>query len=1189
MDEFPFSSFVTKKSKTKNTKSKKKDTNKDKGKKNIVLKKLVHSNSDSDFVIKSEKEKRKVIRQLLHKKNIIESMKESKESKDSKVKQTPYKKGNNLRKIIKKNKNDLSDLIQNNSQKVELFGNPRYNRSSPILFVEDFKNNIPEKKMGLVPLPSKKKNDTGLYKEPKNLFDMQRNISMTRRIQYEKNNENKFFSPKSNKNRKDDQYFKIVQSWWKHIPKIILIQRLFRGHYIRNQVDPIIKLYRFMKNFEKFLINLELKDYFKRLKDYPVLMRRKIINGSYITKKSKLISNRIYKNIIMIENGFRCYRAKTKRNYLGRGKNGRVINHMSYISKVTYVNQNKLNNNILKLQNRIKSYINKENYFDRNIIHKDVGTFYYDKIYLNRNNIKIIEFMKLITHGLQLIAFKKKIFYKNPNEYNEDDINKIKYIQKKYLDYFYNNIKNISFYKIRGVICYINKIRKEEIIKDIENIQKQTKTFLKNKNNYEKSVIRNKPISDNNVDNNNNNEINANNSSYISKQSIINVNKKLIPLQKMIHKINQKRIDKYKENKRIINKNHIHSNYLFTKECSNQGNSFKAIKNIQKMYKEQYKNNKNSIISNDNEYLEEYSSLEDCSKPKYIPLRQQKLKNKIPKNINFGLYISKKRLIRSDNKYGINSNKKDYLFYRQEGLFITKIRHINLDKQIKKIQNSFKIYKKNTLDKCIQKPLTDNKNFYTLSSDSYDDVLYSKKLSNYYYLSKVTKQNIEDKVKTIQNNYLKYSNIKKAENEFLNKVKTLLNIKRNNGFGFYESKIRYGPTISKALNENKNISINYVIPQKTLNYITKTSYYGNNNKMRRNLRNKINKDDNIISRKQFFKNYTQNYEINGKDISNSQLNNDIASLGLYISKKYKRIVYKREKSKNYLITKIKKNPENMTQINIKFLLLTSLFITKNIKQYIFNLLKNKKENFEYPFYLNTIYKVLKYLQSNDYKGRNVQFLFNKIISDYNSNSFIKKDSILLLTKEKENDLINTDIYNNIDQDFLDYICGYAQFDKNFKNEKFLNVRLNNTIFHNTNIFTITKFINDEFANFLNGKYCYKCYLDLNLCKCFKSNDELTDDALDIGLNDDYNPKNSIKFFEYDINKTKGTHIQGKPKIDDKNNIITKSHFNNQINNNNKNNNNMLLNEGNSKKNNLFNSKKKFETLRYYNNNDQEKK
>ena len=35
-----------------------------------------------------------------------------------------------------------------------------------------------------------------------------------------------------------------------------------------------------------------------------------------------------------------------------------------------------------------------------------------------------------MTHGLQLMAFRKKIYYKNPNEYDIDDINKIKYIQK---------------------------------------------------------------------------------------------------------------------------------------------------------------------------------------------------------------------------------------------------------------------------------------------------------------------------------------------------------------------------------------------------------------------------------------------------------------------------------------------------------------------------------------------------------------------------------------------------------------------------------------------------------------------------------------------------------------------------------------------------------------------------------------
>ena len=36
----------------------------------------------------------------------------------------------------------------------------------------------------------------------------------------------------------------------------------------------------------------------------------------------------------------------------------------------------------------------------------------------------------------------------------------------------------------------------------------------------------------------------------------------------------------------------------------------------------------------------------------------------------------------------------------------------------------------------IQKPMTDNYNFFSVSSSSYDDIIYSKKLNNYYYLSK---------------------------------------------------------------------------------------------------------------------------------------------------------------------------------------------------------------------------------------------------------------------------------------------------------------------------------------------------------------------------------------------------------------------------------------------------------------------
>ena len=1193
MDEFPF--FYARNIDIVKNKPKKKEKSqiKNKSNKKEPLLALKHSNSDSDFIIKTEKDRRKIIRQYLRKKNKLQSIQYS---KDTKFKSSPNKKGQNLKKIIKKNKNELSHYIQNNTQKVKLFGNPRYDKNSPTLFVEDFKNNLPEKKMGLIPLPSKKKKETDLLREPKNLFNMQRNISMVRRFQYQKkNDEKKLYYNKNNIiDSNNNKYFNMVQNWWKKIPKITDIQRVFIGYYVRKQVKPILKLYQFMKNFERFLVNLLLKDCLNRIKEYSALRRKQRINGNYISKIRKYIGIRLNNKIIMIENNFRCYKAKTKKNFLLRGKNGRIINKKSFFTKIIYVEQNKTNNNILKLQNNIKNYIESKNYYDRNLIHKYKGFYYYDKVFINKKNKKNVDFIKLLTHAVQLIAFKKKIYYKIPNNYDIDDINKVKYIQKNYLQYYYNKIEKLFFYNYKKSISYVDKIRKGTNIKEIEIIQKQIKNHLEDKKNYEKNIIRNKPISDNKIPHNNiSNSLQStiNDTSYISKENILNVNNILIPAQKIIHKYIEKKNEKnFLRKNAKINKTGFTNNFFFTKEFSNKDKCFKRITDFQKLYNSQYKHIKDSIIPGDEDINGEYSSLEDYSIPKFMPLRKLLLKNKIPKKISFGLYISKTRYINYMNRYLVNYHKNDYLPYRIEGLFITKERYLNNEKEIKAIQKKFKKFNKNNNEVfCIQKPPTDNKNFYTFSSDSYDDIIYSKKLNNYYYLSKITKINIEEKVKKIQNVFLKHSNAKKNENIILNICKNLKNVQH----GFYASKIRLGPSISENISQNKfNKKLIYTMPINNLNYITKIKYHNFEKDIsfiQKNLRNKkiINKDE-IIQRKQFCKNINKTNKnknekynnINKKQKEQEQEQN--ISLGLYITKKYKRKIYKKEISKNSLIIKILKNPENMTQINIKFLLITSLFIKKNIQQYIFSLFKNNYENFEYPFYLDTINRVLKYLQSNEFKGKNVQNIFNKIFSDFNSNNTIKKDLILLLTKEKEDNLRNINIYNNLEKDFFDYLYQFSKFDKKLKNEKFLNVRLNNTIFNNTNIFTITKFIDNEFDNFVNGKYCYKCYLDLNLCKCFKSNDELTDEALDIGLNDDYNPKNSIKFFEYDNNnKTRGALIKGKPKIDNKDNIITKSHFNN-------NNINKKLKTSNIRNNNnASNQRNNIEFLRYYDNNKEE--
>ena len=1180
MDEFPFIFFGNKNIGKNRIKKDEKYNNKSKKKENQRIRIIIHSNSDSDFIIKTEKERRKIIRQYLRKKNKLDP-------KDSKLKTSPLKKGKNLKKIIKKNKNELSQYIENNTQKVKLFGNPRYDRNSPTLFVEDYKNNLPEKKMGLVPLPSKKMKENDLFKEPQNLYNMQRNISMARRFQYQKkNDEKKLYSKNNIIGSKDGEYFNMVQNWWKKIPKIIDIQKVYRGYNIRKQVRPILKLYRFMKNFERFLIDLELKDYLKKIKEYSVLRRRKILNGSCITKERNYISTELYKNIIKVENCFRCYKAKTKRNFLQRGKNGRIINQISYITKIIYIEQNQTNNNVLKLQNNIKDYMHNKFYYDRNLIHKDKGFYYYDKYYISKNNQKIIDFMKLMKHGLQLFSLKKKINFKYPIDYDIDDINKIKYIQKNYLEHYYSKRQKLFFYNFKKSIYFIDKIRKESNINEIKAIQWQIKSHLKDKNNFEKNIIRKKSLLDNNIsekydyDSNKLNSI-IKNAPYISKENILYVNNKLIPAQKVIRKFLQKKNQKNMERKKTtINKLNFNNNFLFTKEISNQKRCIKKLKDFQKMYKSQYKGIKDKLLPGNEDYQEEYHSLEDYSIPKITPLRKLMLKNKIPKEISFGLYISKARYINYINRYTVNYHKNDYLAYRVEGLTITKERYVNNENEIRTIQKKFKKFNKNNNEIfSIQKPPTDNKNFYTFNSDSYDDIIYSKKLNNYYFLSKTTKISFEPKVKMIQKAFLKHFNSKKTGKNIINSFKII-----KNEMGFYASKTRLGGAIAKNKIDNR---IKYIKPVINLNYISKIRYHNFEKDiiyLQKNLRNKkmVQKDE-VIHRKRFCKSKKYKNEQYNSNGGYNEEKDQYSSLGLYIAKRYKRKIYKKSLIKNSLITKSIKNPENMTQVNIKFLLITSLFITKNIQQYIFYILKNNYDNFEYPFYLDTINRVLKYLQSNGCKGKNVQFIFNKIFSDYNSNNTIKKDLILLLTKEKEDNLRNTNIYNNLDKDFFDYVYHFSKFDKKLNNEKFVNVRLNNTIFNNTNIFTITKFIDNEFDNFVNGKYCYKCYLDLKSCKCFKSNDELTDEALDIGLNDDYNPKNSIKFFEYDNDKkTRGALIKGKPKIDNKDNIITKNHFNNNNIKNNK------LNEGKNKKNKSLNPRGGVEFLRYYDNKEEEK-
>ena len=370
---------------------------------------LNHSKSETNFIQNIVKEKRKIIRQYLKKKHkMISNLNLTSNSKKEVM---ALKKSNKMKRLIRKNKLELSNCIENKGGKnIKLFGNSRYNKKSPLLFVDDLKKKISSKKMGLIPMPTSKDDESKLLKEPKYIYSIQRNLSMTRRFQYNKNEEYLKSLKDNNQNiSKNNIYYYTVQSWWKKMPQIMKIQNVCKGYLVRKKVKPIFQLYKFMQYFEKFLINLELKKVLMQLLAYSLCKGRNKAEGLFISKKRNIISEKFIKRIISIQNNYRIYQAKSRKNFLLRKKNGYIINKISFITKKIYRDKSKINNYIIMIQNNIKEIVEKKNYVDKNLISKNKGIYYFDKIYISYKNQKVIKFVKLMKHILQLLTFKKKI------------------------------------------------------------------------------------------------------------------------------------------------------------------------------------------------------------------------------------------------------------------------------------------------------------------------------------------------------------------------------------------------------------------------------------------------------------------------------------------------------------------------------------------------------------------------------------------------------------------------------------------------------------------------------------------------------------------------------------------------------------------------------------------------------------
>ena len=258
------------------------------------------SNSDTTFHLIKQKQRKVFVRENLNKKN-KHSRNNYKE--DEKINYVSPKKL--FRNIIRKNKQDLSHYIQNNERYLKLFGNPRYNKGPPTLFVEDNKKKISTKKMGLVPQPSKRKKNKYLFYDNSGLHEIQRNIAMTRRYQYDIKRTKKInYNNNGNNNGSNSKlyYNSIItntitdninendlnemENFWE---QILIIQKFYRGYLTRKKIEPIINLQKYLKYFEMFLNSLIIKNAWNDFIKYSLNKRPK-------EKKEKIIKPIVNQN-----------------------------------------------------------------------------------------------------------------------------------------------------------------------------------------------------------------------------------------------------------------------------------------------------------------------------------------------------------------------------------------------------------------------------------------------------------------------------------------------------------------------------------------------------------------------------------------------------------------------------------------------------------------------------------------------------------------------------------------------------------------------------------------------------------------------------------------------------------------------------------------------------------------------------
>ena len=216
----------------------------------------------------------------------------------------------NYHKLLHTDKKLLSEYIQSHNNYLKLIGNSRYKNKSPLKFVYDHNNEIINKnKIGLIPVPSKSGSKIN-QKEKKNLYELQRSIVMIRRFQYNKRN---FIDEEEYENYFLSLVIKI-QLWWKKMCKIIKIQKIFKGWFIRNAYKSLIAFKILMDEFENVLNKILVRKCFGKIKNYFKFSDefKNVNKGFFVSKKNLCLKKKIFENVIFLQKNLRKFFAEKK-------------------------------------------------------------------------------------------------------------------------------------------------------------------------------------------------------------------------------------------------------------------------------------------------------------------------------------------------------------------------------------------------------------------------------------------------------------------------------------------------------------------------------------------------------------------------------------------------------------------------------------------------------------------------------------------------------------------------------------------------------------------------------------------------------------------------------------------------------------------------------------------------------------